>query len=60
MELIKGIEYAGILGRNRLGQKSIADGLEVCWATDLNAGGAALLIELLAAHAHNCSIFPDA
>jgi hypothetical protein len=26
-----------------------ADG-EVCWATDLNSGGAALLIELLAAH----------
>lgn len=30
----------------------IAAGGEACWATDLNAGGAALLIEFLAAHIH--------
>jgi transposase len=29
---------------------SIAAGGQVCWATDLNAGGAAMLIALLAAH----------
>ncbi|WP_373200138.1 IS110 family transposase [Mycobacterium marinum] len=28
----------------------VAAGREVCWATDLNAGGAAMLITLLAAH----------
>ena len=36
----------------------IADGGEVCWATDLNAGGAALLIELLAAHAQQLLYLP--
>ncbi|WP_350006173.1 IS110 family transposase [Pseudarthrobacter sp. WHRI 8279] len=36
----------------------IADGHEVCWATDLNAGGAALLIELLAAHAQQLLYIP--
>jgi transposase len=36
----------------------IADGREVCWATDLNAGGAALLIELLAAHAQQLLYIP--
>ncbi|MFJ4172414.1 IS110 family transposase [Paenarthrobacter sp. NPDC089714] len=34
-----------------------ADG-EVCWATDLNSGGAALLIELLAAHAQQLLYIP--
>ena len=28
----------------------LADGGQVCWATDLNAGGAALLITLLVGH----------
>jgi transposase len=32
------------------GVLDLADGDTVCWATDLNAGGAALLIALLAAH----------
>jgi hypothetical protein len=36
----------------------LADGGEVCWATDLNAGGAALLIELLAAHAQQLLYIP--
>ncbi|ALV43614.1 transposase [Pseudarthrobacter sulfonivorans] len=36
----------------------IAAGEEVCWATDLNAGGAALLIELLAAHAQRLLYIP--
>lgn len=36
----------------------IAAGLEVCWATDLNAGGAALLIELLAAHGQQLLYIP--
>jgi transposase len=36
----------------------IAAGGEVCWATDLNAGGAALLIELLAAHAQKLLYIP--
>jgi transposase len=36
----------------------IAAGGEVCWATDLNAGGAALLIELLAAHAQQLLYIP--
>jgi transposase len=36
----------------------IAAGREVCWATDLNAGGAALLIELLAAHAQQLLYIP--
>lgn len=36
----------------------IAHGREVCWATDLNAGGAALLIELLAAHAQQLLYIP--
>lgn len=36
----------------------IAAGAEVCWATDLNAGGAALLIELLAAHAQRLLYIP--
>jgi transposase len=36
----------------------IAAGGEVCWATDLNAGGAALLIELLAAHAQQLLSIP--
>ncbi|GGI03270.1 IS110 family transposase [Arthrobacter liuii] len=36
----------------------IAAGGEVCWATDLNAGGAALLIELLAAHAQQMLYIP--
>jgi transposase len=36
----------------------IAAGGEVCWATDLNAGGAALLIELLAAHAQRLLYIP--
>jgi hypothetical protein len=36
----------------------IAAGGEACWATDLNAGGAALLIELLAAHAQQLLYIP--
>lgn len=36
----------------------IAAGGEVCWATDLNAGGAALLIELLAAHGQQLLYIP--
>ena len=36
----------------------ISDGHEVCWATDLNAGGAALVIELLAAHAQQLLYIP--
>ena len=36
----------------------IAAGSEVCWATDLNAGGAGLLIELLAAHAQPLIYIP--
>ena len=36
----------------------IAAGGEVCWATDLNAGGAALLIELLTAHAQQLLYIP--
>ncbi|RAX43629.1 IS110 family transposase [Arthrobacter sp. AQ5-06] len=35
-----------------------AAGGEICWATDLNAGGAALLIELLAAHAQHLLYIP--
>jgi transposase len=36
----------------------ISAGREVCWATDLNAGGAALLIELLAARAQQLLYIP--
>lgn len=36
----------------------IATGGEVCWATDLNAGGAALMTELLAAHAQQLLYIP--
>jgi transposase len=36
----------------------LADGDEVCWATDLNAGGAALLITLLAAHGQRLLYIP--
>lgn len=36
----------------------IAAGGEVCWATDLNTGGAALLIELLAAHGQQLLYIP--
>ena len=36
----------------------ISAGGEACWATDLNAGGAALLIELLAAHAQQLLYIP--
>jgi transposase len=36
----------------------IAASGEVCWATDLNAGGAALLIELLAAHGQQLLYIP--
>ena len=36
----------------------IADGDNVCWATDLNAGGAALLIALLAAHGQQLLCIP--
>ena len=35
-----------------------AAGSEVCWATDLNSGGAALLIELLAAHGQRLLYIP--
>jgi hypothetical protein len=36
----------------------IAAGGEACWATDLNAGGAALLIELLAAQGAAAALYP--
>jgi transposase len=36
----------------------ISTGGEVCWATDLNAGGAALLIELLAGHGQQLLYIP--
>ncbi|WP_094275467.1 IS110 family transposase [Rhodococcus sp. OK302] len=36
----------------------IADGDNVCWATDLNSGGAALLIALLAAHSQQLLYIP--
>jgi transposase len=36
----------------------IAAGGELCWATDLKAGGAALLIELLTAHGHQLLYIP--
>lgn len=36
----------------------LGDGDEVCWATDLNAGGAALLITLLAAHGQRLLYLP--
>jgi hypothetical protein len=36
----------------------VAGAGEVCWATDLNAGGAALLIELLAAHQQQLLYIP--
>lgn len=36
----------------------ISAGREVCWTTDLNAGGAALLIELLAAYAQQLLYIP--
>lgn len=36
----------------------IAAGGDICWATDLNAGGAALLIELLAAHGQQLLYIP--
>ncbi|MFC9353461.1 IS110 family transposase [Arthrobacter sp. NPDC057013] len=36
----------------------IAAGGDVCWATDLNAGGAALLIELLGVHAQKLLYIP--
>jgi transposase len=36
----------------------LADGDEVCWATDLNAGGAALLITLLAGHGQRLLYIP--
>jgi transposase len=36
----------------------LAAGDEVCWATDLNAGGAALLITLLAAHGQRLLYIP--
>lgn len=41
---------AGVLG--------VADGAEVVWATDLNAGGAALLIALLADHGQQLLYIP--
>ncbi|MFI7744901.1 IS110 family transposase [Kocuria rhizosphaericola] len=41
---------AGVLG--------LADGDTVCWATDLNAGGAALVIALLAAHGQQLLYIP--
>jgi transposase len=37
---------------------NLADGDEACWATDLNAGGAALLITLLAAHGQRLLYIP--
>lgn len=36
----------------------IADGDNLCWATDLNSGGAALLIALLAAHGQQLIYIP--
>lgn len=36
----------------------LGEGGEVCWATDLNAGGAALLISLLAAHGQRLLYIP--
>lgn len=36
----------------------MADGDKVCWATDLNSGGAALLIALLAAHTQQLLYIP--
>jgi transposase len=36
----------------------LADGGEVVWATDLNSGGAALLIELLTAHGQQLLYIP--
>jgi transposase len=36
----------------------LADGDQVCWATDLNAGGAALLITLVAAHSQRLLYIP--
>ncbi|MGH3340046.1 MAG: IS110 family transposase [Propionibacteriaceae bacterium] len=36
----------------------LGNGEEVCWATDLNAGGAALLISLLAAHGQRLLYIP--
>src|SRR5215213_4697202 len=36
----------------------LADGDQVCWATDLNAGGAALLITLLASHSQRLLYIP--
>src|SRR5215203_3455049 len=36
----------------------LADGDQVCWATDLNAGGPALLITLLAAHSQRLLYIP--
>ncbi len=36
----------------------IVDGDNVCWATDLNSGGAALLIALLAAHSQQLLYIP--
>jgi len=36
----------------------LADGNEVCWATDLTDGGAALLITLLTAHAQQLLYIP--
>ena len=36
----------------------LADGDQVCWATDLKAGGAALLITLLAAHSQRLLYIP--
>jgi transposase len=36
----------------------LADGDEACWATDLNTGGAALLITLLAAHGQRLLYIP--
>jgi hypothetical protein len=36
----------------------LADGDQVCWATDLNAGGAALLITLLVGHGQRLLYIP--
>jgi transposase len=36
----------------------VATGAQVCWATDLNAGGAAMLITLLAAHDQHLLYLP--
>ncbi|MGM5069180.1 IS110 family transposase [Rhodococcus qingshengii] len=38
--------------------KGIADGDNICWATDLNSGGAALLIALLATHGQQLIYIP--